>query len=301
MTKRRTLSRRQFLQLSLAGGASATGLGTLYARWVEPRWLEVTRLTIPLPGWPTVLNDLTVAHISDLHVGPYVRPEDVAQVVRRVNALKPDLIILTGDFVYRSASYAAPCAQALASLQARYGVYAVLGNHDIWTDADEVAARLSRVGITVLRNERRGLRIGQARLWLLGIEDLGYTGFRGSSFGDFRAIWQRAVTALRDLLTGIPDEEPRLLLVHNPDFAEMLPQGRIDLVLCGHTHGGQVRFPLIGPPILPSSLGQKYAAGLVRGPSAPVYVNRGIGVIWPPIRLNCRPEITRLRLRGEAL
>jgi predicted MPP superfamily phosphohydrolase len=172
----------------------------------------------------------------------------------------------------------------------------VLGNHDIWTDPDTVATSLTEAGIVVLRNERRALEVGGTRLWLLGIEDTGYTGFLGSPLGDFRAMWQKATAALTSLLKGVPDAEPRLLLVHNPDFTEMLPEGRIDLGLCGHTHGGQVCLPFIGAPVLPSCFGQKYTSGLVRGPGTLVYVNRGIGLISPPVRLNCRPEITILRL-----
>jgi predicted MPP superfamily phosphohydrolase len=100
------------------------------------------------------------------------------------------------------------------------------------------------------------------------------------------------------MLKDVPVDEPRLLLVHNPDFTEMLPEGRIDLALCGHTHGGQVRVPFLGAPVVPSFFGNKYASGLVQGPKTQVYVNRGIGLIAPPVRLNCRPEVTLLRLRS---
>ncbi len=208
-----------------------------------------------------------------------------------------DVIVLTGDFVYGSAEYSWPCAQQLAPLRARYGVYAVLGNHDIWTDADVVAGSLSQAGITVLRNERRALDVRGARLWLLGIEDTGYT---GAFFDDFRAMWQEPRDALAALLERIAADEPRLLLVHNPDFTEMLPEGRIDLALCGHTHGGQVCLPLVGAPIVPSCFGQKYASGLVQGPSTLVYVSRGVGLISPALRFNCRPEVTRLTLARPA-
>jgi 3-methyladenine DNA glycosylase AlkD len=147
----------------------------------------------------------------------------------------------------------------------------------------------------VLRNERQALTVDGTRLWLLGIEDTGYT---GGFFSDFKAMWQEARDVLAILLQGIPAAEPRLLLVHNPDFAEMLPEGRIDLILCGHTHGGQVRLPFIGAPVVPSCFGQKYTSGLVHGPGALVYVNRGLGLIAPPVRFLCRREITLLRLRS---
>ncbi|MBU2610002.1 MAG: metallophosphoesterase [Chloroflexi bacterium] len=293
------LSRRQFLKLgcgALLGGAAVCALGPLYATQVEPGWIQVTRLDIPLPGLPEPLDGFAIAQLSDLHLGPYVSVEDVRRSVEIANDLGADLIVLTGDFVYGSAGYSVACARELASLQARYGVYAVLGNHDNWTDADQVAGNLAGAGIVVLRNERRPLDVNGTRLWLVGIEDTGYVGFFGD-FGDFRAMWQEAGDALATLLEGIPADEPRLLLVHNPDFTEMLPEGRIDLVLSGHTHGGQVRLPFVGAPVVPSCFGQKYASGLVQGPGRLVYVNRGIGTIGLPVRFNCRPEVTLLQLR----
>ena len=202
---------------------------------------------------------------------------------------------MTGDYVYGSAAYSAPCAQELAALRAPYGTFAVLGNHDIWTDAEQVAANLSAAGIGILRNQAIPLSSQGAALWLVGVED---TGLLAGTFGDFRALWQPAATALARLLKEIPPDEARVLLVHNPDFTEMLPEDRVDLALCGHTHGGQVRLPLLGAPIVPSCFGQKYAGGLVAGSQTTVYVNRGIGVIAPPVRFNCRPEITLLRLKS---
>ncbi len=226
-----------------------------------------------------------------------MRDAHVGRAVALANALQPDLIVLTGDFVWKSAGYAGLCAGELAALSAPHGVYAVLGNHDVWTDADRVAASLSAAGIAVLRDERRALPVGDASLWLLGLED---TGYLVRPFATFRRYWQSAVEALATLLADLPPAEPRLLLVHNPDFCEMLPPGRIDLALSGHTHGGQIRLPFVGSPILPSCLGQKYACGLVRAPTTWVYVNRGIGLIAPPVRLNCRPEVTLIRLRSGA-
>jgi predicted MPP superfamily phosphohydrolase len=300
------LSRRTFLKLgcgALLGGAATCLLGPIYVTQVEPDWIEVTRVDIPLSGLPEALEGFTIAQLGDFHLGQQVSVEDVRRSVKIANGLGPDLIVLTGDFVTSWAGYSSACAQELAALEAQYGVYAVLGNHDIWTDAEEVAANVAGVGIALLRNERQALEVGDTQLWLLGIEDTGYTGYTGgffaagaSSFGDFRAMWQDTKDALANLLEGIPPDEPRLLLVHNPDFTEMLPEGRIDLALCGHTHGGQVRLPFLGELVTPSCLGQKYARGLVQGPSTLVYVNRGIGLISPAVRFNCRPEVTLLSL-----
>ena len=293
----RDLSRRRFLKLgcgALLGGAATSALGSIYATQVEPRWVEVTQLDIPLPGLSEDLEGFTITQLSDLHLGPHVSAEDVRRSVQIANELDADLVALTGDFVYRSADYSIACAQELASLEARYGIYAVLGNHDIWTNPRQVTENLIQAGITVLRNDRQALGVGSARLWLLGIKDTGHT---GGPWDEFRVEWQQTRDALAALLSDIPAGEPRLLLVHNPDFTEMLPGARMDLALCGHTHGGQVRLPFLGAPIVPSCFGQKYASGLVQGPSTLVYINRGIGLIAPPVRFNCRPEVTLLRLR----
>ncbi len=291
------LSRRRFLQLgcgALLAGAVTCVSGPAYVTQMEPRWIEVVRLDVPLRGLAKTLDGFAIAQVSDLHLGPYVSVGHVRRSVAMTNGLRADLVVLTGDFVYGSASYSVACAQELASLEARYGVFAVLGNHDIWTSPRQVTENLIKAGITVLRDDRQLLEVGSARLWLLGVKDTGHT---GGSFSDFRTMWQESRDALAGLLKGIPADEPRLLLVHNPDFVEMLPEGRIDLALCGHTHGGQVRLPLIGAPVVPSCFGQKYASGLVQAPSTLVYVNRGIGLIPPPVRFNCRPEITLLQLR----
>jgi predicted MPP superfamily phosphohydrolase len=295
------LSRRAFLKLACGALLSATStcvLGPLYVTQLEPRWIEVTRVDVTLPGLPGQLHGFTVAHLSDFHLGEYVGIEHVRRAVEMTNRLAPDLIVLTGDFVYGSATYSAACAEALESLEATLGVHAVLGNHDVWTDADQVAANLIARGISLLRNEARVLDLGSTRLWLLGLEDTGYTaGFLGGCWGEFQALWQETRDALAAMLEAIPPDEPRLLLVHNPDFTEMLPDARIDLALSGHTHGGQVRLPLVGALVVPSCFGQKYSGGLAQAPNTPVYVSRGIGLIAPPLRFNCRPEITLLRFQ----
>jgi predicted MPP superfamily phosphohydrolase len=217
--------------------------------------------------------------------------------VQAANRLSPDVVVLTGDLVSHSASYSVACARELTALRSRYGIYAVLGNHDIWTGADEVARNLRGAGITVLRDEKQSLLIDEGRLWLVGIEDAGFTAMLGSSCEEFRRLWAEKHTTAISLLRSIPEAESRILLVHHPDFNELLAGERIDLALSGHTHGGQVRLPFLGSPFVPSCLGQKYAGGLVQGPASPVYVNRGIGVTAPPARFGCRPEITLLRLR----
>lgn len=294
------MSRRGFLK-GLLGGCLALAAGPAYTTQIEPRWIELVRVNLKLPNLPRALRGFSIAHLSDFHLGPYVGTHDVRRGVAMANALGADLIALTGDFVYRSARYAEACTKELAALRARRGVYAVLGNHDVWTDPDAVAESLRQAGIRVLRNERQAIEVGSARLSLIGIEDVGVTGLTvpglisSMSRSDFRALWKGGRDAFLRVLEGVPPGETRLLLVHNPDFVEMI-DGKVNLVLAGHTHGGQVRLPLVGAPIVPSCYGRKYVAGLVRASRIPVYVNRGIGVIGLPVRFLCRPEITLISL-----
>ena len=295
------LSRRRFLRLGcwgVASGALMCGLGTAYGLTVEPGWIELVQTEVRLPGWPAALDGFTIAQLSDLHHGPEVDLAHIRQGVEMVNAARPDLVVLTGDYVTGSAAYCASCARELAALHAPYGVYAVLGNHDIWTDTELVAGNLIDQGIALLRDAHTSLEISRSRLWLLGIEDNGYMG--SFDFARFQVAWQEQRETLAGLVTELPAGEPRLLLAHNPDFTEMLPAGRIDLALCGHTHGGQVQLPLAGAPIVPSCFGQKYVEGLVQGPQTMVYVNRGLGLISPAVRVGCRPEVSLLRLRPSA-
>ncbi len=271
--RRVCISRREFLSLgcgAIAGGVTTCLLGSLYTTQIEPHWIEVTRTDIGLSALSPALEGLAIALLGDFHLGQNVSRQQVRKAVEMANALKPDLILLTGDFVTGSAKYSVACAEELAGLEAAHGAYAVLGNHDNWTDPDQVAEDVGSAGVTLARDEAFAVEVGDGRFWLVGIEDTGYTaGFLGGSFGDFEAAWKAKKLRLEGILEALPEDEPRMLLVHNPDFAEMLPQGLIDLVLCGHTHGGQVRVPFLGAPVVPSFFGDKYAGGLLsRGPAA---------------------------------
>jgi len=297
-------TRRAFLKIAL-GSIGTVALGPIYATQIEPRWLEVVRLVISIPHLPLALDGLTVVQLSDFHLGPYVSVEQVRHSVAMANALHPNLMVLTGDFVYRSADYSPACAQELTALQAPLGVYAVLGNHDVWTNADVVAGHLEQAGIAVLRDQQQALTVEGDRLWLIGIEDSGITGmsglFPGSiSPGDFRQLHRKKAQALGTMLEEIPSGDCRLLLVHNPDFVGLLPEGQVDLVLSGHTHGGQVCLPGLGALFVPSVYGRRFVAGLVEVAGIKVYINRGIGLIAPPVRFLARPEVTTITLRQAA-
>jgi len=271
-----------------AVGAVSLLFGGVYITKIEPRWIEIVRVDVPIRGLPTPLQGFTIAQLSDFHVGPHVKAEDVRRAVEITNELDPDLVVLTGDYVFKSAQHSAACARELAALKAEHGVHAILGNHDFWTDADVVAANLRQAGLDVLRNEHRRLtadgtdpstRSGHS-LWRVGIED----------------VWS-GKPDLQAALDGVPQGAPTVLLAHEPDFADHAAGQNITLQLSGHSHGGQVRLSLVGAPILPY-LARKYPYGLRQVGEMWLYTNRGIGLIAPPVRFLCRPEITLLRLQA---
>jgi len=267
------MTRRNFLKytsLTALGGALGVAYGLM-----EAKWLGVNRVTLTIPNLPSPFKGKTLAFLSDLHHGPYVPLAYVRHAVKMTNALKPDLIALGGDYPHHGIEFIAPCVGELGRLRAPLGVYAVLGNHDHYNGGQPYAtAALRAAGIPELTNRGLWITADGARLWLCGVDDF----WRG------RQNLPAALGATT-LLDAV------ILLSHNPDYVEEIRDPRVGLVLCGHTHGGQVDLPIFGPPIVPSLYGQKYAHGLVQGPMAQVFVSRGIGTITPPIRLFCKPEI----------
>lgn len=264
---------------------AATGV-LLYASLWERRWIEVTRHHVPVSGLSPSLDGLRIVHLSDLHTDAYSTPQWMERVVRTVNALEPDLIVFTGDLVTHEPGFIAPCVDGLAGLQARLGVFAVLGNHDHWAGAQRLATELGHLGIEVLFNRSvRLARPGHAGepLWLIGVDD------------------PHLKRARLDLaLEGVSEPGPRVLLAHSPDIIEEAA-GRVDLILMGHTHGGQVCFPLVGPLFGATrrASSRPFLAGLRRAGTTTCFTNRGLGTVLMPIRFNCRPEVAVLTLGSE--
>jgi predicted MPP superfamily phosphohydrolase len=277
-----TLTRRAFLRntaLATVGlGLAAAGAGA-YARLLEPHWLDLERIQVPLSRLPRSLDGFTIAHISDLHVGPHMGAEELALAVEAVRTVHPQLVVISGDFVSRGDQWQRlELLAPLADLTADLGVHAVLGNHDHWTDATWIATTVDSLGINVMSNAAEQLSDSGQGLWLVGLDD----------------IWVGAGDLAKGLV-GVPDESCKVLLVHEPDFADKAARHGIDLQLSGHSHGGQVRLPLIGALLLPQ-WGTKYPIGLRRVLDGWVYTNRGLGVVSPAFRFNCRPEITQITL-----
>lgn len=282
------MTRRQFLGRFALAGLFSGSVGAAYALR-EAKSCQVERLSVALRNLPAAFDGITVAFVTDTHHGPGVPLSYLAEVVAMTNALKPDIVALGGDYVQRSRylqprgghrHFIAPGVAALGDLRAPLGRFAVLGNHDRKESAMLARRALAANGLTELTNAGVWLERGGSRLRLCGVDDLA-TG---------RPNLQ---AALGD--TG--DTDACLLLSHNPDFVERIRDPRVDLVLSGHTHGGQVVLPIFGPPFTASRYGRKYVHGLVQGPSARVYVSRGVGTIGPPIRLGAPPEVTLITLR----
>ncbi len=281
------MSRRTFLRKVISGIALAEGtalLATLYPLFLEPHWLDVNHVRIPIPGLPAGMNGLRVVQFSDVHLGPYMHAPFLRWVARVIMAQSPDLILFTGDMVSRDKDADAKMVKLLAPLRAPLGVWGVLGNHDHWANPEVVHTFIEQhTPIRVLRNEHVSLQVGASRLYVVGVDD----------------AWVGADDPER-AFGGIPNDAVRIVMMHEPDAVEWMPMGPRTLQLSGHSHGGQVRLPLIGPPLLPY-LGRKYDAGLYRVNDGWLYTNRGLGMISPPLRLNCRPEITVFTLTGHVL
>ena len=272
------MNRRQFLGVAGAGVA-AVAAGAGWATLVEPNWPVVERHEIRLARLPARLDGLRIAQLSDIHLSPLVTQDDLMRAVTLVNRQSPDLVALTGDFIWRDAGFAAELIEPLRQLAAPLGVFAIFGNHDHWHGADRVVAALAAAGVTLLVNQATRLPT-DAPLWLGGLDD----------------VWERRQD-IRATLRDVPLDDCTVLLCHEPDYGDEVAAYPVDLQLSGHSHGGQINLPLVGPPVLPW-LGRKYPAGLYQVADLQIYTNRGIGLIAPPVRFNCPPEVTVLTLRA---
>ena len=278
------LTRRAFLGL---GGAAAAGLA-LYAGEVGRHRLVIERRTIHLQGLAEAFAGLRIAQISDIHFMEYTEPFFVRHVVSEVNRLRPDIVLLTGDYITmapieksRAAAYAPIVADILGGLSCPHR-YGVLGNHDWMVDGKAVIDAMASVGIPIFHNENVPFERDGARFWIAGLMD--------------------ALSWEADVNKAMPahahkDKEPIILMAHEPDILPAVARlNTVDLMLSGHTHGGQVRLPFL-PPLLLPPLGKRYVEGHFQLGRTQLYVNRGIGSVGLPFRFNCPPEITEITLQ----
>lgn len=278
---RRKLRRRGFAdsrqqtplrQLAISLGEAAR------SALAEPFMLTIERREIFLRRLPGNLDGFRVVQLSDLHLGPLTSGDQLRRAIEVANNLNPDIIALTGDYISHERQYAAPCAEIVGRLRARCGVYAVLGNHDHWTDAALITDLFRAEGIKVLINEGMRFEKNGASFWLAGVDD--------------------TMVGLEDLplaLAGARHDEMKLLLAHNPIILRRAARAGVDLVLSGHTHGGQVTIrsekSASGRPR------RRLLRGLGRQSETQIYVTRGLGTVVLPIRYGCPPEVSLLELR----
>jgi predicted MPP superfamily phosphohydrolase len=270
------------------GYAGAAGVGmALYSGFHARHELEITERTFAIRNFPDAFVGFRIAQLSDIHLEEFTEPSFLEKAVREINRLNVDLVLLTGDFVSRgplpsSVSWKAAgvAAEVLSGLTApqRFGI---LGNHDVAVGQSHVIDPLQAHGTPMLINSHYAIERGGDTLWLAGSDDA------GAGHPDL------------DLAVPAHPNGPVILLAHEPDFADHVVRhprfGLIDLMLSGHTHGGQVRLPLLGPLILPP-LGKKFIQGRFQFEHMQLYVTRGLGTVGLPFRLNCPAEITHITL-----
>jgi predicted MPP superfamily phosphohydrolase len=278
---------RRWLRVAVALFLLAGLMCGIWGFLIEPNRLVVNQQAIQINNWPNDLKGLRIAVIGDIHTGaPFIDDRKLRLLVERTNQQQPDLVVLLGDFMSQDTWHGhrvAPeiTANHLKYLQAPLGVYAVLGNHDWWDNGHDVRRALEQAGIRVLENDVSEVKRGETSFWLAGLAD----------------IWTRP-QQVPETLAKIPSGSLIIALTHNPDVFQNLPK-TVPLMLAAHTHGGQVNFPLIGTPVVPSRFGQRYSAGHVFENDHHLFVTTGIGTSILPVRFRVPPEIVILTIESK--
>lgn len=272
--------------------AAVVGAPAVWATVVVPHRMRLRSYEVSIHELPQAMDGLKLAHISDTHYGPLVSRGHIERAIELANEQEPDLVVLTGDYVYRTPRSVHTGIGLFADLRARIGTVAVMGNHDHFVDASAVRRRFAEMDIPLLENLTLFLTADRILDEEAQGESLALVGM--ADYAEDRPAPRMASRFISPLC-------PRLLLSHHPDVAERFPtrfpELHYDLQLSGHTHGGQVRIPGHGTPIVPSEFGPKYAGGLIQGPAWPVIVSRGVGMAVAPLRLGVDPEIGLIVLR----
>jgi predicted MPP superfamily phosphohydrolase len=275
------------IRVALAAIVLGLGCAVFYAFFIEPNMLVDREETIQIENWPKQLDGLRIAVLSDIHAGGwFVRDNKLRLIVKRTNQLQPDMIVILGDYMSGQgwmSDRVVPevFAPVLKDFRAPLGVYSVLGNHDWWWDGKRVRHGLEQNGIKVLDDEVFKVERQGSSFWLAGLADL----------------WTRP-QHIQETIAKVPDGQPIIALTHNADIFPRIPQ-RVQLLLAGHTHGGQVRFPLIGTVIEPSDFGQRYVRGHVLENGHHLFVTTGIGTSIMPVRFGVPPEIVLLTIKSR--
>jgi predicted MPP superfamily phosphohydrolase len=276
------LTRRQFISGLAAAPLVAVSATAAYSTLIAPHSYEVTQTDIFIPNLPDRFEGFRITQLTDIHHSRIVDLFEVQQVVKIANETKPDLMVLTGDYTTSYRRYIEPCAEVLTGLRAPEGVWAVLGNHDHYTDPELTTRALERNRIAVMNNSNTVISRGPDAIQLAGIDDWSWNGTN----------WLKA-------FYGRNEKLPLVLLSHQPTVLDLEQSKSASLIISGHTHGGQIKLPFIGAPARFATIDMKYANGLFRRGQTQLYVSRGTGVIGLPVRLGVRPEIAVLRLRSK--
>ncbi len=267
---------------SLFSAAISLIPGKLTTSEIGPDWCEVNEILVELAHLPYEFDGYRIVQISDLHLGSWMNGTRLAKLAEMVNALQPDLIAITGDFISSTdPNLEGELIYGLSILRAPDGIAAVMGNHDHRHGLALVAQALKMTGIENLNNRSLAIKRSKAQIWLAGTDS--YT---------------EGLANIQQILNELPEKDTAILLVHEPDFADIsAATGRFDLQLSGHTHGGQVVLPLLGKLYLPR-FGRKYPSGRYQIGNMTLYTNRGVGMIHLLLRWNCPPEITLFKLQS---
>jgi predicted MPP superfamily phosphohydrolase len=281
-------ARRDFLAQTANVVTAMPFLGGAYGLLYGRLNLETVERPIRLANLPPAFHGFRIAQLSDIHIGPFMPEEQIRKFAAIANALKPDLIVLTGDFVTFDAGTQYPVVEALAGLHAPFGVYGCLGNHDAWAGVeDSISSLFAAAQVRMLRGSNIAITVGGDWFNLIGVD------FQSRHrFGPSAPV-KRLLGNIESLIAR---GKVNILLSHNPDTFDRAAALGIDLSMAGHTHGGQAALEFISPEIAPSRLVTPYVAGLFQKPGGQLYVNRGIGTIGVPIRIGAPPEITVYKL-----
>ncbi len=292
------IDRRSFLK-GMAGvfGVSLVGVGKGYSN-TDKNEILLERVPVTIPNLPAAFRGFKIAQLSDLHSSPLVSIDHLQASANLAARENPDLVVLTGDFIGHKIrtflakyhefdrQYVDNIVEAFSVLKPPHGIFAVLGNHDFWSGPEAtqyITDTFSKgLGVNWLRNRRVELQRGSDRIQLIGVDDL----------------WEKTFS-LRKAYQNVDPERTRILLSHNPEVNEEFQWNSglsAELILSGHTHGGQVVLPFIGPPFLPGIRNKKFIGGLVEEEGRQTYITRGVGHLVVPLRLNCPPEVTLIEL-----
>ncbi len=283
--------RRHFLARTAVAVSATPFAACAYGMLYERTEIETTHQRIILPRLPKAFDGFRIAQLSDIHIGPFMPAEDIRRYVAMVNQLKPDLVALTGDFVTWEASPAAAVVETLSALKAPFGIFGCLGNHERWAGVeDSITRRFAARGTRMLRHQNAAIESAGEQLNLIGVD---YQ--TRAPFGPPRdGVVNKYLEGVEDLMQP---GAVNILLSHNPNTFDRAAELAIDLSLAGHTHGGQVTLEYISPGLSPARLITPYVRGWFKKDNSQLYVNRGIGTIFSPVRFGAPPEITVYELK----